>query len=114
MMKIKVCFYLVTVLNTQDTEWYKAGVENVLAIADSSKDAKEAVKREYSDGDTNYKFVAVKHYRNYEVNYPVAGGVDLTALICEALDENDGVKIAYTVYGDNGGDTAILESDNNA
>lgn len=109
MMKIKVEFYLVTVLNTKDTTWYKAGVENVLAIANSVKDAKEAVKREYSDNDTNYKFVAVKHYKNYEITFPVSGGADLIASICEALDENDDVKIAYTVYGDDGGDTPIIE-----
>lgn len=100
MMKIKVNFYLVTVLNNKDTQWYNAGVENVLAIADSVKAAKQAVENEYSTGDTNYKFVAVKKYHNYVIDFPVDGTLDLVAAISEKLDEDENIKVAYTVYGD--------------
>lgn len=100
MMKIRVNFYLVTVLNKKDTQWYDAGIENVLAIADSAKAAKQAVANEYATEDVNYKFVAVKKYHNYVIDFPVDGTLDLIAAISEKLDEDENVKVAYTVYGD--------------
>lgn len=109
MMKIKVNFYLVTVLNKKDTQWYNAGIENVLAIADSVKAAKQAVANEYSEDDTNYKFVAVKKYRNYVIDYGIDSNTDLVAAIAEKLDEDENIKVAYTVYGDE--ETSVISEE---